>query len=94
MAHHRGVQLLDGLAASFDKQKGQQRVDKTSARPHQHLAGEPGGPQQVLPIRLTDRGRVFVEEPLNIHVQQRSRFGELQCCEHQGIQGQLRNKVA
>jgi hypothetical protein len=48
----------------------------------------------VLPIRLTDRGRVFVEEPLNIHVEQRSRFSALQCCEHQGIQGQLRNKVA
>ena len=94
MGHHRSVQLLDGLAARLNKQERQQRVDKTGTCPHQHLAREPGGAQQVLPIGLTDRGRVFVEEPLNIHAQQRSGFGALQCCEHQGIQGPLRNKVA
>ena len=92
--HHRGIQLRDGLTAGRDKQKRQQGMDKTSTGPHQHPAGEPGRAQQVLPIRLTDRGRVFVEEALNVHVQQPSRSGALQGCEHQAAEQMPRNKVA
>jgi hypothetical protein len=88
------MQLRDDLTAGLHKQERQQRMDKTSAGSHQHPAGKPGRPQQVLPIRLTDRGRVFVEEALNVHAQQPSPFAALQCCEHQATGHESRNKVA
>jgi hypothetical protein len=64
---HRSMKLGDGPATGFDQQEGEDGVDKARAGPQQHLAAEPGGPQQMPPIGFPNRGRVFVEETLNIH---------------------------
>ena len=65
--NHRTMKLGDGPATGFDQQEGEQSVDKARPSPEQHLAAEPGGPQQMPPIGFPNRGRVFVEETLNIH---------------------------
>jgi len=64
---HCIMQLGDGLTACPDEQEREDGVDKTSTRPQQHLAAEPRGLQQMPPVGLPDRGRMFVEETLNIH---------------------------
>jgi hypothetical protein len=67
VGHHRRMQLRDGLTAGFDKQERKDSVDKTGTGTQQHPAAEPGCPQQMAPVGLTDRGRVFIEEALNVH---------------------------
>ena len=64
---HRSMQPGNGLTTRFDKQEGEDGVDKTSPGPQQHLAAEPAGPQQMPPVGFANRGRMFVEETLNIH---------------------------
>ena len=65
---HRSMQLGNGLAAGFDEHEWKEGVDKTSPGTQQHLAAEPGSPQQMSPVGLPDRGRMFGKEALNIHV--------------------------
>ena len=64
---HRSMQLDNGLTTGFDEQEREDGVDKTSPGPQQHLAAEPAGAQQMPPVGFPNRGRMFVEEALNIH---------------------------
>ena len=51
---HRVMQLRNGLAAGFDEHEWKEGMDKTSPGTQQHLAAEPGSPQQMSPVGLPD----------------------------------------
>jgi Lrp/AsnC family transcriptional regulator len=91
---HTGVELVDRLAASVDKEEWQQRVQHAGHARHHHASTKPPGAHQVLPVRLAYGFGVLGEQSVEAHGEHPSPMGELPGCEDLAKAPPLRNNVA